>query len=58
VEFLPLAPADYGRQYFALREASSDLLCREVDLVVERAIPGTVEAVRPGAGVIANAFSG
>ena len=38
VEFLPLAPADYARQYFVLREALSDLLGREVDLVVERAI--------------------
>ena len=38
VEFAPLAPADYARQYFALREALSDLLGREVDLVVERAV--------------------
>lgn len=38
VEFVPLAPADYARQYFALREALSDLLGREVDLVVERAV--------------------
>jgi predicted nucleotidyltransferase len=38
VEFAPLAPADYARQYFALREALSELLGREVDLVVERAV--------------------
>ena len=38
VEFAPLPPAEYARQYFALREALSRLLGNDVDLVVERAI--------------------
>jgi predicted nucleotidyltransferase len=38
VEFEPLPPAEYARQYFSLREALICLLGREVDLVVERAV--------------------
>jgi hypothetical protein len=38
VAFAPLPPAEYARKFFALLEALSSLLSRNVDLVVDRAV--------------------
>ncbi|HTT83802.1 MAG TPA: nucleotidyltransferase domain-containing protein [Rhizomicrobium sp.] len=38
VDFAPLAPGDYARAYFGLREELQSLFGREVDLVTESSI--------------------